>query len=576
LIILVLFAFLAGIVTILSPCILPILPLILSGSIETGKSRPIGIVVGFIASFTFFTLALSTIVRSSGFDPDILRSVAVVLLFVFGLSMIIPKIQGLLELLFSKLSSLVPNTSQKTGLLGGLIIGASLGLLWAPCVGPILASVIALAATSAVSLQTTIVTLAYSLGTAIPLFAIMIGGQTLLSRVPFLVRNTMLIQRSFGVFMIITAIVIAFGYDRKFQTLVISVFPNYGAGLTKLEDNPAVQSELEKLKNAPKQERETSMLEQILKQDYGLAPELIGGTHWVNTTPLTIAGLRGKVVLIDFWTYTCINCIRTLPFVTGWYEKYKDQGLVVIGVHSPEFEFEKKTENVVMAMKDYGINYPVVQDNNFAIWRAYDNRYWPAKYFIDKEGHIRRTHFGEGDYEASEKFIQDLLAETGVTVAKGTLQLKEVKTQARTPETYLGYEREQLLESPETVKKDSPQQYTAPKEVSRSYFALSGTWTVGSEYAMPSINSSLLSTFEAKEVYLVMRPKDGTGGGRVRVLLDGKPAGESVAGDDVQESIVTVDQDRLYRLIKLGKTEIHSLKLEFLDGDIELYAFTFG
>ncbi len=310
------FAFLAGVVTILSPCILPVLPIALASSLSQSKKRPIGIVLGFILSFTFFTLALSTLVKYTGIPGDILRNISVIIILLFGISLIIPKTQILLELVFSKLTSYIPNQSNHTdGIWSGFIIGLSLGLIWTPCVGPIIASVITLAATSTVTLQSVFITLSYSLGTAIPMLIIIYSGRSLLQNHPWLLQNTGKIQKIFGVLMIVVAIGLFFNYDRQFQTLILNKFPQYGAGLTKLENNDLVKQQLDLLKP------HTS----IDKTDQ--APEIISGGEWINSKPLTIANLRGKVVLIDFWTYTCINCIRTLPYLQNWSEKYKDQDL---------------------------------------------------------------------------------------------------------------------------------------------------------------------------------------------------------------------------------------------------------
>ena len=340
---LILFAFLAGIVTILSPCILPILPIILSSSTDSsGKKKPLGVVVGFVASFTFFTLFLSSIVRMSGISANSLRYVSVFILGIFGISLLVPQVQILIERLFTKLTRFIPSSQNKNGFWGGVLIGLSLGLLWTPCVGPILASVISLAISGTVSFQAMLITLAYSLGTAIPMFMIMQAGSTALQKVPWLVRNTAKIQKAFGVLMILTSVAIFFNLDRRFQTFILKSFPGYGAGLTKFEDNQLVKQELDKVGNQPSDELSLgNSLPSIFDKKGPVAPEITPGGEWFNSQPLKLESLRGKVVLIDFWTYSCINCQRTFPYLRSWWEKYQDQGLVIIGVHSPEFEFEK-------------------------------------------------------------------------------------------------------------------------------------------------------------------------------------------------------------------------------------------
>jgi cytochrome c biogenesis protein CcdA/thiol-disulfide isomerase/thioredoxin len=370
------FAFIAGIVTILSPCILPVLPFILSGSTGTDKRRPWGVVLGFILSFTFFTLFLTSIVQFTGVSADILRYFSIVVLFSFGASLLIPQFQLLLEKAFTMVAGKVPNQASATGLFGGLLVGFSLGLLWTPCVGPILASVISLALTGSVNTTAFFITFAYALGTALPMLAIMKGGQTLLQKNQWLVRNTATIQKGFGVLMMLTALAIFNNFDRKFQTYILQAFPQYGTGLTAIEDNELVKKQLETIGGEMPQDAIGKPTNQI-NQGYKKAPELQSEGAWINSEPLTLSQLKAenKVVLIDFWTYSCINCIRTLPYLRTWHEKYVDQGLTIIGVHAPEFEFEKDLGNLQEAVNDFSLFYPIVQDNEFKTWRAYENRY---------------------------------------------------------------------------------------------------------------------------------------------------------------------------------------------------------
>lgn len=577
-ILLLAFAFLAGIVTILSPCILPILPVVLSGTVGGGKRKPLGIITGFIASFTFFTLFLSILVRATGISPDVLRSVSVVMIFTFGLSLLVPQAQVLLERLFSKLSGLASSRNAsdgRTDFIGGIFLGASLGLIWTPCVGPILASVISLALTGTVTTTAFLITIAYATGTAIPMLAITYGGRSIFQKVPWLLGNTPKIQKTFGVLMILTALAIAGNFDRKFQTYILDIFPEYGAGLTAFEDNPFIQSQLQKLQGKPPVQLSGKPMFEVLNDELGKAQEFIAGGRWYNSEPLTIAQLRGNVVLVDFWTYTCINCIRTLPYLKAWHQKYKDKGLVIVGVHTPEFEFEKNPKNVENAIKDFGLEYPIMQDNDYATWRAYANRYWPAKYLIDKAGKIRYTHFGEGKYDETEKVVQELLEETGATVNE-TINNPTYSSAARTPELYLGYQRIAYLASPERIEPDKAINYSTPVNLAQNSFAFAGTFTIGEEYAAPSLDATLSLHFDAAEVFLVMRQKYGGQVGRVRIFLDGKFVTDAQAGSDVANGVVTVDSDRLYKLLNLPESRDHILKLEFLDSNLELYAFTFG
>lgn len=571
---LILFAFIGGVVTILSPCILPVLPIVLSGTAGGGKKRPLGIVAGFVLSFTFFTLALSAIVRATGISADSLRTLAVVIVAGFGLSLLFPQFQVMMERMFSRLAgSVTQKNADRDGFGGGMLIGASLGLVWTPCVGPILASIITLAATSTVNAAAVLITLAYAIGTGIPLLGITYGGRKLLTNNPWLVRNTARIQQTFGVLMILTAIGIQFNIDRTFQTYVLEIFPQYGAGLTSIEDNEAVQRELDRLQG---DDGEPSSMLDMLRPDYGEAPELIPGGEWFNTEPFTLADQRGKVVLVDFWTYTCINCIRTLPYLKSWHDAYADDGLVIIGVHAPEFEFEKSADNVRDAIADFEIEYPVMQDNEFATWRAYSNRYWPAKYLVDKDGRIRYTHFGEGKYDETERMIQELLEEAGSETTDEATHIPSGQNYARTPELYLGYLRIQALDSPERIRPDTAATYTDPARLGRNLFSLNGEWMITGEYAEPNPEGELTLNFESKNVFLVMRPVEEGTEARVQVLLDGQIAGDGVAGADVTDGFVTVDIDRLYTLIELDTPGAHTLKLRFPDGNVEAFAFTFG
>lgn len=448
--ILVFFAFIAGIVTILSPCILPILPVVLSTSVGEGRAaqmRPVGVITGFIGSFTFFTLFLSGIVRTLGIPADSMRLVAVFILIAFGLILMVPRIQVVFEQAISKLSGIVPQPKHSSGFFGGFLVGLSLGLIWTPCVGPILASVITLALTGSVNFDAFFITLAYATGTAIPMFAIMVGGRKALNSVPAITNNIATIQKVFGVLTIGVGLAILFNADRAFQAYLLQTFPQYGAGLTKIEDNPLVIEALYAIQDrkngtqpggagkldvgsggAAGNEGKESDVDRrndvnteadgsidgtpsILLPQETKAPEIIPGGAWFNSEGFSLEDKRGEVVLVDFWTYSCINCQRTLPYLRDWDRTYRNQGLTILGVHAPEFEFEKSEDNVRQAIADFTIEYPVVQDNEFSTWRAYQNRYWPAKYLIDADGYIRYVHFGEGKYDEIEQAIQLLLEE---------------------------------------------------------------------------------------------------------------------------------------------------------------------
>ena len=310
--------------------------------------------------------------------------------------------------------------------------------------------------------------------------------------------------------------------------------------------------------------------------DLGPAPELAGIEKWLNTAePLSLNQLRGKVILVDFWDYSCINCVRTLPHVAGWYDKYKDKNFVVIGVHTPEFDFEKETKNVENALKKFKISYPVAQDNNYETWKAYKNQYWPAEYLIDAKGHIRLTHFGEGHYDEMEQAIRGLLQEAGNVLNVEANSLKDATPHyARTPETYLGKNRLERFASSEKVA-GGKQVFKSVPSIPENYFAYEGMWDISDERGTAQKGSALTIHFKADKVFLVIAPQKK--GDRIKLFLDGRPVDFSTAGKDVSKGELMLDEKRLYSLIDLkGKVESHLLRLEFEDDGIAVYAFTFG
>jgi cytochrome c biogenesis protein CcdA/thiol-disulfide isomerase/thioredoxin len=604
-IVLLAFAFISGVITILSPCILPVLPIVLSGGVGGGKARPFGILAGFVVSFTVFTLTLSAIVQAIGIPVDTLRIVAVVLIVLFGVVMLVPWLRDRFELLTSRIASRGSGTAaagsgapgarpRRAGFWGGVVVGLSLGLIWTPCVGPIMASVISLALTQHVDGGSVFITLAYTLGTSIPMLAIMLGGRALLNRVPALTRNAGNIQKGFGVLMILVGVAIGLGWDRQFQATILRAFPNYGTGLTALEKAPPVQSALKTREpvasagaaaaapgvfSAPEVAPENGAL-----GDYGAAPEFVSKGNWFNTEglspatgqmaqgvsmPLTLGALRGKVVVVDFWTYSCVNCVRTLPYLRAWYDAYRDKGLVIIGVHTPEFEFEKKTQNVAKAIRELGVTWPVVQDNDYLQWSAYNNQYWPAHYFIDAKGKVRYFHFGEGAYDVSEKVIQALLKEAGASVGD-IVSRPAPQLDSQTPETYLGYDRGRGFASAEHPVADKPVEYTAPGAPENGQWTLAGKWTIAPQYVVPDSSGTLQLGFNAKNVYLVMEPEGA--GGRVSVFMDERPGADT---SDMHGGSFRPSESRMYQLVGLASPGPHLLRLE-VKGKVRLFAFTFG
>jgi cytochrome c biogenesis protein CcdA/thiol-disulfide isomerase/thioredoxin len=606
-IILLAFAFVSGVITILSPCILPVLPIVLSGGVGGGRARPFGVLAGFVVSFTAFTLSLSAIVQALGIPVDALRVVAVVLIVLFGIVMLVPWLRDRFEMLTSRLASRgnragTASAAAKTGAKkgwagfgGGILVGLSLGLIWTPCVGPIMASVISLALTQHVDGGSVFITLAYTLGTSIPMLGVMLGGRALLDKVPALKKNAAGIQKGFGVLMIAMGVVIGLGWDRQFQAAVLRAFPRYGTGLTALEKAAPVQSALKTREptagkgtgtpgaagvfSAPETAPANGML-----GDYGVAPDFLSNGTWFNTEgispttgqtaqggsmPLTLQSLRGKVVVVDFWTYSCVNCVRTLPYLKAWYDAYRDKGLVIVGVHTPEFEFEKSTANVARAIRDLGVTWPVVQDNDYAQWMAYANQYWPAHYFIDAKGRVRYFHFGEGEYDVSEKVIQALLKEAGSSVS-GIVSKPAPALEALTPETYLGYDRARGFASAVNPVADAAVEYRPAHTPANGEWSLSGKWTITPQYVIPSESGALQLGFNARKVFLVIEPESP--GGSISVFIDDKPAGDT---PDVRAGVLLPRESRMYQLVDLAAAGNHVLRLE-VKGKVRLFAFTFG
>jgi len=571
--ILLIFAFISGLITIFAPCIWPLLPLILSTTVTGGHRKPLGVVLGIMLSFGFLTLSLSYIVKIFPFDPNTLRLISVIFIGFLGLTLLIPKLSQILEGSVSRLSGGLAQKFMGTntnGFWGGLLTGLVLGIVWTPCAGPILATIATLAATNSVNAGIVLVTLVYLFGVGIPLFIFALFGRFIFKKSRTVSKYTGRIQQGFGVIMILTAILIFTNYDKKLQAGLLDLFPSYGQFLTDFESNSSVKEQLNELKGNGGSTR-TNTNDDLFNENFK-APEFTEISNWIDSEPLTMASLKGKVVLIDFWTYTCINCIRTMPYLTSWDEKYRDKGLIIVGVHTPEFEFEKKTSNVENAIKQYKIKYPVAQDNDFATWNAFNNQYWPAKYLIDANGIVRYSHFGEGDYDKTEEAIQRLLKEAGNSVNEKIGPDKSSFNRNSSPETYLGSQR-MLYLVPNGKAKKGTQQFTISPNIPKNKFTFGGTWNIDNEYSESLQNSILEYNFNAQKVFLVMRSTDGKPK-KIKVLIDNKDSGTN-SGKDVVNGTVTVNSDRLYELITLPKVENRKLRLEFENG-IEVFAFTFG
>jgi cytochrome c biogenesis protein CcdA/thiol-disulfide isomerase/thioredoxin len=589
------FAVLAGAGTALSPCVLPVLPALLSAGGVGGRRRPLGIVLGLSITFTVTIVGVAKVVDGVGLGSDPLRIVAIVVLLVFGAALLLPDVADRIEAPLSRLARFGPKT-RGDGFLSGLLVGGALGFVYTPCASPILAAVISVSAASG---KTVVIALAYALGSAVVLLALTLGGRRLFDRVRKAGRGPML-QRALGVIMIVTAIAIVTNLDVNFDQFVAQHIPDVNL-TASLECSETVTKHLHEIsghqpkfapangssacggsgssvKAAPANASQATLLAAAngLKK-LGPAPEFNETQDWFNTPeekPLSLASLRGRVVLIDFWTYTCINCIRTLPYLKAWDATYRHDGLTIVGVETPEFAFEHDAGNVSNAIKQFGLKYPVVQDNKMGTWNAYGNEYWPADYLIDAKGQVRYAAFGEGDYDKTETAIRALLAEKGSRIGgKSRPTDIVVPSEQATPETYLGTARaDGWIDEPRNGTHDYG---VAPTHsLSLNDFAFSGTWDISSQPATAISGAGIDVDFQAKNVYLVLSSA-GESPRPVEVLLDGKPISAQEAGADVHGGVVTVRGQRLYTLVSLPRDERHRLSLRFAPG-VSGYAFTFG
>jgi cytochrome c biogenesis protein CcdA/thiol-disulfide isomerase/thioredoxin len=539
-----------GVALIVSPCILPVLPLVLSASIDGGRKRPFGIIIGFVLAFSIFALASRKIVNAFGIDLDIIKNASLVFLGLFGLvllsSALSEKFSGLTQG-FANAGNKYTTGNKPDGLLSGILIGAFIGLIWTPCAGPILAVVLVQVIRQETDLQSLFIIVPFAIGAGLPMLIISLTGRKIMNKLGFFTTHAEAIRKGFGIIILLAVAFIASGSDAQ------SLFAS--------KEMPAAVRPM------------AAGLEDGLEKPYP-APDFADIQQWLNSDPLTMAQLKGKVVLIDFWTYSCINCVRTLPYITSWDQKYRDKGLVIIGVHAPEFEFEKNTSNVKAALVKHGIKYPVAQDNNLSTWTNFQNRYWPAHYLIDKNGQVVYTHFGEGHYDKTEHNIRYLLGLDDQ--ANNTMPPSPSFLQDQTAETYLGYGRgERYSGTPEWLK-DTVARYNLPKFLPLDHWALSGGWKVGSENITATDKSATLQlNFKARKLFLVL---GSTTGKPVRAVihLNGEKVNTSNAGDDVKDHQVTITGHTLYELIDQKTAKNSLFAIEALDPGLEAYAFTFG
>jgi len=549
--ILVPIAFAAGVITAFTPCILPVLPIVLAGGAGGGtKRRPYAIAAGLITTFTAFLLAGAWLWGLIGISAKHRIQIGAALLLVLALMLIVPKVGELVERPFRFV------TRRRAGDLGGgFFLGASLGLVFIPCGGPVLATLTANAATDRVGGWIVAIAIAYAAGAAVPLLAIARGSRGLAARFR---QRAQTVRTVGGVLMAAAAVVIYQGWAENLQTKV----PGYAQWVQDaIEGSSAAKNRLDRLsgKTKPAFASTGQLVGKVALKDYGAAPDVHDISAWINSRPLSLPELRGKVVLVDFWTYSCINCLRTLPYLKAWDARYRSKGLVILGVHTPEFAFEHDLGNVRAAVKRLGVSYPVALDNSYGTWKAYSNNYWPADYLVDQAGRVRDVHFGEGDYAQTERNIR-LLLEAGKAgrLPQAGRDTDHTPLEVRTPESYLGYLRiGNYTGSP--LRTDRQATYRFPASLTQDSYAYAGTWKVEGERIVAGDNARLRLHFGARTVHLVL-----TGRGFVTVKLNGK-----------LQRTVRIDRDRLYTLVTQKRPADGLLELGFTPG-LAAYAFTFG
>ncbi|MDY7533139.1 cytochrome c biogenesis protein DipZ [Pseudomonas sp. Bout1] len=579
-------AYLGGVLTIVSPCILPVLPFVFARTgqpfLRSGLPLLLGMAMTFALVASLAAVGGGWVVQVNQYG----RWLALLFVALFGLTLLLPSLS---ERLTRPLVAAGSRLSQAAGADSrprpgaSFLIGVATGLLWAPCAGPILGLVLTGAALQGASIGTTLLLLAYAAGAATSLaLALLVGGKVF----GFMKRSLGAgewLRRGLGALMLAGVAAIALGLDTGILARVST------ASTGGLE-----QSLVEKLSAKPEQKSGAMMAGGAMMAANhsdtlpveGQLPALDGAVQWLNSEPLTAEALKGKVVLVDFWTYSCINCLRTLPYVKAWAEKYRDQGLVVIGVHAPEFAFERDVNNVTKAMKDLGITYPVAIDNDYKIWRAFNNQYWPAHYFADAKGQIRYHHFGEGDYAESERVIQQLLREAGATKVAGGLIEADAKgiqvapdmNEVQSPETYLGFQRAENFVSIGTLATDKVANYPAAGNLALNNWTLEGQWNVGGQQAtLAAANGKIVYRFHARDLHLVLGPGADGKPVRFKVSVDGQAPGDSHGTDVAPDGSGTVTEQRLYQLVRQpGAVKDRTFTIEFLDPQVAAYAFTFG
>lgn len=580
---LALVALLAGAFSVLTPCILPVLPALLVVSDGQGRGRVLGVVTGVVVSFCVAILALTALVDALGIPADALRYLAAAMLLLFGLVLLVPALDRRFQAAAQGVVRLAPHQHQGNGFLPGMLAGATLGIVWAPCAGPILAGITSSIATEGLGREAVVATLAYGVGMVIPLTAVVFGGRRLVGRLRRATANGRRVNVAMGVVLLATSALFLSGLDTTLNRSIAQALPFTSTPIAGIEragfDSGATTAD-------SCEEAEEVVADGRLVADEGYPettelcylgprPALDALGPWTNTLgnePITESDLAGKVVLVDFWTYSCINCIRTLPYLRGWHEQYADDGLVILGVHTPEFAFERKLANVRDAVDDLDVTWPVALDNDYRTWERFSNRYWPAKYLIDRDGTLRSVHYGEGRYEETEDMIRELL---DVEPAERRADAEGAVTDIRsaTPELYLGHGRAMnFAGQPDvpgatsgTLAADRLATYRqSVEELRLNEWTFTGDWRVEGERAIAAgADSRIRLRYAANEAYLVLAP--GAGGPKqVQVAVDGE-----------RRPPVTVDGTRLHTVASDGSFGQRVLELRVPEG-VEAYAFTFG
>ncbi|WP_285105656.1 cytochrome c biogenesis protein CcdA [Promicromonospora sp. MEB111] len=577
---LIVIGLLGGLITGISPCILPMLPAVFfAGGVQGARDRtggegrtslrPYLVIAGLVLSFSFFTLLGSLLLSVLGLPQDLLRWAGITLLVLLGIGMIVPRFEMVLERPFQRVAAFGAKRGAARQDRGAFILGLGLGVLYVPCAGPVLAAITVAGATGNIGVETVALTVSFAVGAALPLLLFALAGRQIAERVQAFQRHTKAIRTGGGIVVILLAIALAFNVPAAIQRLL----PDYtGALQQRIDSSETVREALDLGGLVTDENRELSNCSNgaPVLEDCGTAPEIRGIDRWLNTPDgkaLQLEAMRGQVVLVDFWTYSCINCQRSIPHISAWYEKYADvgKGFEVVGVHTPEFAFERETRNVIAGAKDLGVTYPIAQDNSYATWTAYRNRYWPAQYLIDADGTVRHIRLGEGGYQRTENLIRELLADAnpgvelpGATTVQDATPLDEI-----TPETYFSIKRV-INYSGEPRYAAGRQEFTLAAEQEQDTFSLGGTWDVDFEGAEAvSDDARVRLAYRSADVFVVL---GGEGTVRATVTAD---------GEERTRDIDVSGNPRLHPILEGDEPTEGLVDLRVPDG-VQVFTMTFG